>query len=284
VSARGRLRDRLEALVAEYGPSYLDTDPLAFPHRYVEPADREIVAFLASAFAYGSVPQIRRTLEGILAVLGGRPRRFVERFRGNGDAGAFRGFVHRFHREGDLVRLLGIARRMIERGGSIEGFFAEGIPGAQSLVRDGLDSFSRRALALDPERGEDRSGDAGVRFFFPSPADGSACKRLCLFLRWVVRGGDGIDLGLWSCVRPADLVLPLDTHVARIARHLGLTRYAGPSWAAARGATESLRALDPDDPVKYDFALCRLGILDRCPRRRAEATCRACMIRDVCTL
>lgn len=280
----GRLRDRLEALVAEYGPAYLDTDPLAFPHRYADPGDREVVAFLASAFAYGSVPQIRRTMEGILAALGRRPRRFVEGFRGNGDTGALRGFVHRFHRERDLVRLLGIVRRMIERAGSIEGFFAEGIPLGAPAVRDGLASFSRRALALDPGAGDGGSGSAAVRFFFPSPSDGSACKRLCLFLRWVVRAADGVDLGLWTCLRPAELVLPLDTHVARIARHLGLTRYAGASWAAAEEATSALRRLDPEDPVKYDFALCRLGILDRCPRRRSEAACSECMIRDVCTL
>jgi len=280
VNGSARLRDRLEALVAEYGPEYLDTDPLAFPHRYPDAGDREVVAFLASAFAYGSVPQIRRTLEGMLATLGPSPRRAVEEFRGG--ARAFRGFVHRFHGERDLDRLLGILRRMTERSGSIERFFAEGSAGRS--VREGLVSFTRRALALDPGAGEDRGRDAGVRFFFSSPADGSACKRLCLFLRWVVRGGDGIDLGLWSCIRPADLVLPLDTHVARIARHLGLTRHKAPSWAAAEEATAALRRLDPADPVKYDFALCRLGILERCPRRRSEAACRACMIRDVCTL
>ena len=103
--------------------------------------------------------------------------------------------------------------------------------------------------------------NAGIRFFFPSPLKGSACKRLNLFLRWMVRRGDEIDFGIWTEVSPAKLIMPLDTHVARIARRIGLTKMKQANWRMAQEVTRRLRAFDPEDPVKYDFALCRLGIL-----------------------
>ena len=131
-------------------------------------------------------------------------------------------------------------------------------------VEPALDSFSTRALALDlraaygsvPKR-------PGVCYFFPRPSAGSGCKRLNLFLRWMVRR-DALDLGVWTRVSPAKLVVPLDTHVIRVGRCLRLTRYTSPGWPMARDITASLRRLDPDDPVKYDFALCHLGMMNAC--------------------
>jgi uncharacterized protein (TIGR02757 family) len=123
-----------------------------------------------------------------------------------------------------------------------------------------LASFSRRALALDAEGlygGRGLPARAGVRFFFPSPEGGSACKRLNLYLRWMVRR-DGVDLGVWCRPAPRQLVLPLDTHTHAVARRLRLTRYRSPSWNMALDVTRRLRRYDPEDPVKYDFALYRL--------------------------
>jgi len=110
-------------------------------------------------------------------------------------------------------------------------------------------SIDRRAVRRAP----------GVRYFFPRPSKGSGCKRLNLFLRWMVRR-DALDLGVWRRVSPSKLVVPLDTHVIRVGRCLRLTSYASPGWRMARDITASLRRLDPDDPVKYDYALCHLGM------------------------
>ena len=123
-----------------------------------------------------------------------------------------------------------------------------------------------------------------MRYFLPSPEDGSACKRLNLYLRWMVRRGDGLDFGQWREVSTAHLVIPLDSHVSRIARYVGLTDRLTPSWGTALEVTEQLCRFDPRDPVKYDFSLCRLGILKLCPKKRRPSKCRACPLLDVCLL
>ena len=123
-----------------------------------------------------------------------------------------------------------------------------------------------------------------MRYFFSSPAGGSACKRLNLYLRWMVRHDPGLDLGLWTEVPPSRLVIPLDTHVARIARYVGLSSRNTADWKMALEVTRALREFDPGDPVKYDFAICRLGILDYCPRKRDALKCAACLLKPVCTL
>lgn len=127
--------------------------------------------------------------------------------------------------------------------------------------------------------------DSYLRFLFPSPSGGSACKRLCMFLRWVVRPDDGIDLGLWKNVKPSELVIPVDVHISRIARFLGLATRTSADWKMAMEITTSLRLLDPEDPVKYDFSLCHLGISEGCDGRGGEicSTCpvsRHCSIKD----
>ncbi len=120
----------------------------------------------------------------------------------------------------------------------------------------------------------------GVAYFFPRPSAGSACKRLNLFLRWMVRQ-DALDLGVWRGVSAAQLVVPLDTHVIRVGRCLGLTRYTSPGWRMAADITGALRRLDPGDPVRYDFALCHLGMMNACGFNRAERD-RNCPLRGVC--
>ena len=120
----------------------------------------------------------------------------------------------------------------------------------------------------------------GVCYFFPRPSAGSGCKRLNLFLRWMVRR-DALDLGVWTRVSPAKLVVPLDTHVIRVGRCLGLTRYASPGWPMARDITASLRRLDPADPVKYDYALCHLGMMNACGFNRSQRDAQ-CPLRGLC--
>jgi uncharacterized protein (TIGR02757 family) len=280
------LKARLDELAASFTPDQIAPDPLEFPHRYADLADQEVAAFVAAALAYGNVKAIKASVAEALHRMGPSPAAFVRRFDPARDAAAFDGFVHRFNTGEDLAALCLALKRLADAYGSLEeAFLAGDDPGAID-VKPALTAFSAAALAIDPwplHAGAHRiPRSAGVRFFFPSPADGSACKRLNLFLRWVARPADGIDLGLWRRVSPARLVVPLDTHVARIARYIGLTRRRQPSWLMATEVTARLRRLDPADPVRYDFAICRLGILDRCPRRRDVARCAPCPLRPVC--
>jgi uncharacterized protein (TIGR02757 family) len=184
--------------------------------------------------------------------------------------------VHRWIRGVDIVALLWVLRQMIDQAGSIERFFAAGYDPDAVDISGALDSFSRRALALDLRQAYGRALPArmGVGYFFPRPSAGSGCKRLNLFLRWMVRR-DAVDLGAWSSIARGKLIVPLDTHVIRLGRCLRLTRYRSPGWRMAADITASLRAIDPEDPVRFDFSLCHVGMMNACGfgRRQGDAQC-----------
>lgn len=276
----GLLKASLDRLYADFNYPDSATDPIHVVRRFDRADDREVVGFCAAGLAFGRVTSVLQSIERLLQVMGPRPAEYVRTFARR-QAGAFAGLGHRWIRAHDLIALIQILQRMLDRSGSVEQFFLEGHePGARD-VGAALDSFSRRALALDGSGQASRSkASPGVCYFFPRPSAGSACKRLNLFLRWMVRR-DALDLGVWTKVPAASLVVPLDTHVIRVGRCLRLTRYVSPGWAMAREITESLRQLDPDDPVKYDFALCHLGMINACGFNRAQRD-RQCPLRGVC--
>lgn len=259
------LRDALEDLRRRYDRRFIDSDPVGIVRRFDDPEDREIVGLIAAGLAYGRVALIRGSLESLLARLGPRPARFVASFDPAHDAIRFDGFVHRFTRGRDVALLLHLVRQAKERAGSLESFFIEGDvdPGTPTLG-PALDAFGSRMFALDA-RPFARDGIVphrdGARWLLPLPAAGSACKRSCLFLRWMVRPDDGVDCGVWTRVSPSRLVLPLDTHLLRVVRALGWTARKSAGWRMALEATARLRSLDPADPIRFDFALSRLGIL-----------------------
>ena len=261
------LKETLDRLYAEFNYPDSATDPIHIVRRYGRSDDREVVGFVAAALAFGRVTSVIQSIERVLAIMGPSPAAFVRRFDLVRDAPRFSGIVHRWTRSPDLVALVWILRQMIDRAGSIEGFFLEAHDPSAADVEQSLDGFSTRALALDIDTpyGKRRRvrGRRGVCYFFPRPSAGSGCKRLNLFLRWMVRR-DALDLGVWTRVSPAQLIVPLDTHVIRIGRCLRLTTYTSPGWRMAREITASLRALDASDPVKYDFALCHLGMMNAC--------------------
>jgi uncharacterized protein (TIGR02757 family) len=259
---REALRRRLESLYRHYDHRFVDPDPLQFVRAQRRPGDQEVVGLIASALAYGNVRQIKRSIAAVLQALGPRPAHALRRLTPGAARRALAGFKHRFNDGRDVACLLYFMRQMLESAGSIEAFFAAGLPPGDGHVGPALASFSARALALDHGGLYGAAAlppGAGVRFFFPSPVAGSPCKRLNLYLRWMVRP-EGVDLGLWRSVAPCRLVIPLDAHVFAIARRVGLTRYRSPGWRMALDITERLRRLDPDDPVKYDFALHRMGL------------------------
>lgn len=258
------LTSRLDDLYLGYNVDRAVSDPVWIVRRFDRADDREVVGFCAAALAFGRVQSVLNSIEGLLAVMGSAPAAFVRRFEPARDRRAFDHLVHRWTRGPDLAALVWVLRQMLEEAGSIEGFFAEGLEPGATDVEGALDSFSRRACALDvtPVYGRARTRP-GVGYFFARPTTGGACKRLNLFLRWMVRE-DRVDLGVWSRVRPSQLIVPLDTHVVRVGRCLGLTAYRSPGWRMAADITRSLRAIDPDDPIKYDFSLCHLGMMNAC--------------------
>jgi len=262
---RDALRRRLDELYRQYDHRFVSPDPLELVRSQSGDADREVAGLVASGLAFGAVAQIKRSISTVLEALGPRPAEAVARLDPRAAALRLRRFRHRWTSGRDVACLLYFVRQMRESHGSVESFFAQGLSPGDADVGPALASFSARALALDHGglyRGRRLPESAGVRYFFPSPEKGSACKRLNLYLRWMARH-DGVDLGVWRRPDPSQLVLPLDAHTIAIARKVRLTRYRSPGWAMALDVTRRLRALDPADPVKYDFAFHRMGLFRR---------------------
>jgi uncharacterized protein (TIGR02757 family) len=274
------LKERLDALYAQFNCVDSATDPIQIVRRFPDPADREVVGFCAAALAFGRVASVLQSIERLVAAMGASPAAFVRRFDPGRQAGVLAPIGHRWTKGEDLVALTLVLQHMLRRG-SIEAFFLEGHDPAAPDISGALESFSTRAMAVDlrPAYGS-RRPNPGVGYFFSRPSCGGACKRLNLFLRWMVRN-DAVDFGLWKNVSPARLIVPLDTHVIRVGRCLRLTRYTSPGWKMAAQITASLRELDPVDPVKYDFSLCHLGMADQCGFNRAQGDS-LCPLRGSC--
>jgi uncharacterized protein (TIGR02757 family) len=280
-----QLKTILDDLYASRSQDHLANDPLSFCRRYQSDEDREVAGLIASSFAYGNVKIILRTLEAIFGRIGPSPRRFVEEFEPTRGLTLFAGIKHRFNDARDLCALLLAARTMIEEADSIGEFFLGCHDRNAEDLTPSLIAFSNAVLAMDyaPVFGSRQIPDNSYfPFFFPSPASGSACKRLCMYLRWMVRPDDGIDLGIWRGISPAQLVVPVDAHIRRICRYLGLTRRTQGDWRMAREITAALRRIDPADPVRYDFSLCHLGISEGCDGKD-PLRCRDCPIVTLCS-
>jgi uncharacterized protein (TIGR02757 family) len=266
----------LEQLYEAYNREDAASDPIQIVRRYTAPADQEVVGFCAASLAFGRVASVLNTVETLTRVLGPAPATYVRRFDPAAPHPELRAMVHRWTRGVDLVALLWLLRQMIDRSGSIEGFFLESYDPEAADIGGALDGFSRRAMALDLKAAYGRRVPArtGVGYFFPRPSAGSGCKRLNLFLRWMVRR-DEVDLGAWRSIPASKLIVPLDTHVIRLGRCLRLTRYTSPGWRMAAEITASLRAIDPVDPVRFDFSICHVGMMNACGfgRRQGDTQC-----------
>jgi uncharacterized protein (TIGR02757 family) len=277
-----QIRERLEALKSSIDREVRrEADPVSFVHRYANPADQEVVALVASSLAFGNVVAIRHKVEDALERLGRSPAATLERETRSAIRSRLAGFAHRIWTGDDLAELLAHAAALRRREGSLGAAFVRYL--AEEDARDHRDPDGAFVAALgrlaDALRGPRPTGS--LRHLIPDPRAGSACKRLLLWIRWMCRPADGIDLGLWQ-VPAARLIIPVDTHVHRIARNLGLTRRRDASLRTALEITARLRELDPDDPVGYDFAICHLGVSRECPSRRDPLRCARCVLRDVC--
>lgn len=245
------MKDFLDRLYNRYNRrEYVHPDPLVFLYDYEDVGDREIVGLVASSLAYGRVAQILKSVSNVLGAMGPSPSDFLERASINSLEKAFRGFKHRFTTAEELSALLYGVKKVIERYGSLNGCFIAGYKDEDETTIPAVTAFVK----------EIRDGAGlGCNSLLPSPADGSACKRLHLFLRWMVRR-DAVDPGGWKGVEPSKLIVPLDTHMYRIAGTLGFTDRRQANGKTALEVTSAFREIAPDDPVRYDFALTRLGI------------------------
>ena len=280
------LADRLERLYHAYGPETADTDPIIFLGRYARQEDLEIVGWIASAFAYGRVGTIQANVERILASLGPRPASALDRISDFSEFArdSLAGFRHRFHSALDAALLLFVISRARAESGSVRAFFEAEYREEDRDVEVLLSRVVGKIQRLDyrPLLGlRDLAPSSPARFFFPDPAEGSACKRWNLYLRWMVRR-DRLDLGLWPAIPPSRLVIPTDTHIHLVARRLQLTRRRSADWRTAREITDRLARFDPEDPVRYDYALCRIGILGVCQSDLRRSRCEECIAVEAC--
>jgi len=273
------LKGVFEELYSKYNRAELiEPDPLQFVYNYTEAADMEIVAFLAADLAYGRVQQIERSLRKLLSLMAPSPWAFVCDFnRERRDA--LSSFKHRFTTGEDISDLLELLRRVLLEYGSIEDFFLRGYDPADANIIPALTTFCDSLCKI---YAAEHNGHVsrGLNYLLASPERNSPCKRLNLFLRWMVRD-DRVDAGLWKSIDKAKLIVPLDVHMGRLCRILGLYRQKTASLGAAIEITESFLEINPQDPVKYDFALSRIGILEDCTGRY-RSQCEICELFYYC--
>jgi uncharacterized protein (TIGR02757 family) len=281
-SREDTLRRALDALYDGFNHPDSALDPVQIVRRYGRTDDREIVAFVAAALAFGRVGSVMASVEAVCRVMGPSPAVFVRQFDPLRHGGPLLPIVHRWTRGPDFVAMIWILRHFLESHGSLEAAFAAGASPHTADFGPAIDDFSGRARRVDlrPVYGRRVPARPGVLYFFTQPSSGGACKRFNLFLRWMVRH-DRVDPGGWTGLAPRQLVVPLDTHTIRVGRCLRLTRRVSPGWKMATDITAALRTLDPDDPVRYDFSLCHLSMMGACGWHSARGNS-GCPLRDVC--
>lgn len=246
------LKSKLDQILALPGllTHARDKDPIGLVYPYRSKDDLEIVAFIVSSLSYGRQSVFRPIIQTILDKLGQHPTQYILKTNPKEWEIIFKGFRYRFNDDKDLVGLL-TALKFIYSKSSLKEVYLDRFEGSTKPALSSLVKLLRESSKCESK---------SFRYLLPDPEDGSACKRLNMFLRWMVRRDD-IDIGIWNNIPPSSLIIPLDTHVARISKLLNLTKRKDTSWKTAEEVTKTLRLLDAEDPVRYDFALCTSGIL-----------------------
>jgi uncharacterized protein (TIGR02757 family) len=279
VSKRAAIKNVLDKLYNKYNHyDFIKPDPLQFVYRYDKSSDREIIAFLSAGLAYGRVEQIQKSLTNLFERMGDNPYEFVTGF-GKTKRKKLSGFKHRFTTDQDISDLLTCFKKVLNQHSSIEEFFIQGCSPGDKNVIDGLSNFCNSLLNIYASRHNGQIS-RGLKYLLVNPADGSACKRLNLFLRWMVRDDD-VDTGLWKSIDKARLIVPIDVHMGRLCRILGFHNQKTVSLSTAIKITECFAEIEPADPVKYDFALSRIGIVENCNGKYRNA-CRHCELFPLC--
>lgn len=240
--------------------TYIKDDPVEFPHLYADPRDIELAGFIASSLAFGRISLFKPVIRKILSFSDGSLYEYVINFEPNRDVKRYQGLYYRMCRWEDMAALIFILREVLRKHGTIGSLF-QSCHDDHNTLRTTLGRFAGRLRETDTSPVYGRTiTTRGLLQLIPSPDNGGPCKRLNMYLRWMVRGDDGIDFGLWKHIPPSMLIYPLDTHIERISKELNMTSRKSANWAMAQEITENFRLISPEDPLKYDFALCHLGI------------------------
>lgn len=256
----GELQSLLDAAYADHHSQYSRSrDPLSLVHGYLSAADKEIAGFLCALLAYGNVAVILASARKVLGALGTSPYQTLAH---EPPRIPFEGFRHRFTTGDDIEIVLHWLHQALRSHGSLEAFFLGG-NSPQTPMRELLSNFTQRFIAQKlprPLEAKRMRREKQLKYLLSDPQRGSACKRLNMYLRWMVRPDDGIDLGLWKSLPPSSLILPLDTHVLQTIQALRWTKSKTANWKLAEAATARLKKLCPEDPIRYDFSLCHLSM------------------------
>jgi uncharacterized protein (TIGR02757 family) len=258
---RHELKAFLKGLSETYSDrKFLRDDPIYYVHQYKDPADQEIAALISASLAFGNVKAVQASVQKILGLMGASPRAYILSFNPQTEAGRYGDFVHRWVRGGDIVLLMAWLNGVLKKHKSLKALFLKHHHREDKDIKPMLEKVTAGILEDLPPLLHARAASRGFRYFFPSPKDGSPCKRLNMFLRWVVRPKDGFDLGLWPEIPASKLIIPLDTHIFQFALRHKLSAYKNPRWEMAVEVTEFLKELSPEDPVRYDFPICHHGM------------------------
>lgn len=248
------LANFLEVKVDEYNqPGFIENDPISVPHAYSLKQDIEITAFWVSMLAWGQRKTIINKAKELFTLMDDAPYDFILNHSEN-DLEPFLTFKHRTFNATDTLHFIRFLKEYYDENESLETAFSKWIQIGDSTVENGLIGFHDLFFSLE-------DSPVRTRKHIATPARKSACKRMNMFLRWMVRKDNrGVDFGIWNTIKPSQLVMPLDVHVEKVARHLGLLKRKPTDWLAALELTNNLRSLDSEDPVKFDFALFGLGL------------------------
>ncbi len=253
------LKRELDALADRYErEAFIGDDPISIPHGFESPADREVAGLFAAVLAWGRRNIMLAKLADLMDRMDYAPAQFVRSFSASRDAERLDGFKHRTFTSGDAVSLTLALQAVLQKHGSIEALVAAHLPPASPHIGPALQGLSHTLLTIVP------GTPVRLRKHLARPETGSACKRLSMYMRWMVRPGP-VDFGLWRSVAPSQLLLPLDVHTGRQARRLGLLSRSYDDWRAALELSAACRAMDPADPCRYDYALFGLGAYDGQP-------------------
>ena len=273
------LKQTLERFYREYDfKNRVLHDPIELPHRYKRPEDIEVTGFIASCLAYGKVGLFKPVIARILSGMDRSPYSFLMDLDVRKQK-YFITFKYRFNESADILCLLFIIHTILKNHSSFERAFLKHYHGDDPNTGGAIAGFVSEAMATDTSVVYGKNiKPHGLTQLFPSPEKGSACKRMNLFMRWMIRDRD-IDFGIWKDIPRSKLIIPLDTHIARISRCLGFTRRTTSDWKTAVEITEALKNLDPEDPLKYDFALCHHGISGLC-KSKDRSGCKDCVFAE----
>jgi len=260
----------------------VEQDPVSLVRGYGTPSDQEVAGLFCASLAYGRVDLFKPILARLLASLGPSPSAFCRDLAERRDFAPFAGLVYRFNLGSDLACLAWAIGDALRTFGSLEELFLNELSRAGE-IQPALAGFTRWLRTRDLTAVIEALGPPrALGHLLPDASRGGASKRLLLYLRWMARGPDEVDLGAWPRLAARRLLIPVDTHISRMGRNLGLTRRRDLSWRTAEEITASLRRLNPEDPVGYDFALCHFGMSGLCPARRKADHCRRCELLAVC--